>query len=86
MAQDYTTIRVTEAAKQAAEETKRDDETWNDYIRRCTENPPEVRELVDAEAGGPQVDDSDIARAVVRQFDYAELANAVADELEARQR
>ena len=46
-------------------------------------------ELVDelaAEAGGPQVDDSDIARAVVRQFDYAELANAVADELEARQR
>jgi hypothetical protein len=35
-------------------------------------------------AGGPGVDDSEIANAVVRQFDYAELANAVANELEAR--
>jgi hypothetical protein len=46
MAQEYTTLRVTEAAKEAAEQSKRDDETWNDYIRRCTENPPPVREFV----------------------------------------
>jgi hypothetical protein len=39
-----------------------------------------------ATAGGPQVDDSDIAREVVRQFDYTELATAVANELEGRMR
>jgi len=39
-----------------------------------------------AAAGGPQVDDSEIARDVVRQFDYAELATRVADELEGRMR
>jgi len=48
-----------------------------------------VDELVDelgAAAGGPQVDDSDVARAVVAQFDYAELASRTADELEGRMR
>jgi hypothetical protein len=39
-----------------------------------------------AAAGGPQVDDSDIAADVVRQFDYAELASRVADEIEGRMR
>jgi hypothetical protein len=50
MAQDYTTIRVTEAAKAQAEQSKREDETWNDYILRCSENPPEVKEFVPASA------------------------------------
>jgi len=48
-----------------------------------------VDELVDelgATAGGPQVDDSEMARAVVAQFDYAELASRTADELEGRMR
>jgi len=48
MAKDYTAIRVSTDAKEAAESAKRDGETWDDYIRRCTENPPEVREFVES--------------------------------------
>jgi len=45
---DYTSIRVTQTAKDAAAESKRDGETWNEYLQRCTDNPPEVREYVEA--------------------------------------
>jgi len=38
---------------------------------------------VEADSTG-RVDDDEIADAVVRRFDYAELASAVADELEVR--
>lgn len=51
MSKDYTAIRVSTDAKKEAAEVKRDGETWDDYIRRCTENPPEVREFVDADVG-----------------------------------
>ena len=47
---EYTSIRVTVDAKEDAEESKRDGETWNEYLQRCTENPPEAREYVDADA------------------------------------
>jgi len=50
MAQDYTTIRVTQSAKDAAEASKRDGETWNDYLQRCTDEPPSIRTYVDAES------------------------------------
>ena len=46
---DYTTIRVSKAAKEAAQEAKRDGETWNDYIQRCTDTPPSVTEFVPIE-------------------------------------
>ena len=49
---EYTSIRVTQEAKDAAEASKRDGETWNEYLQRCTDNPPEVREYVDADAVG----------------------------------
>lgn len=94
---DYTTLRVTAEAKAAAEASKREEETWNDYIRRCTDNPPEPREFVGVEDvqhlinelaatadGEGRVDSDGLAREVARQVDYGELANAVADELEAR--
>lgn len=45
---DYTTIRVSQDAKAEAQQAKRDNETWNDYIQRCTDEPPTVREFVDA--------------------------------------
>ena len=47
---EYTSIRVTKAAKQAAQESKADSETWNEYLQRCTDNPPEIKEFVDAES------------------------------------
>ena len=43
---DYTTIRVSKEAKEAAQEAKRDGETWNEYLQRCTETPPNVQEFV----------------------------------------
>ena len=46
---DYTTIRVSKAAKELAQEAKRDGETWNDYIQRCTDTPPSVTEFVPIE-------------------------------------
>ena len=44
---EYTSIRVTVDAKENAEASKRDGETWNEYLQRCTDNPPEVREYVE---------------------------------------
>ena len=46
---EYTSIRVTKAAKEAAQESKADSETWNEYLQRCTDNPPELKEFVDAD-------------------------------------
>ena len=46
---EYTSIRVTQEAKDAAETSKRDGETWNDYLQRCTDNPPSVTEFVPVE-------------------------------------
>ena len=46
---DYTTIRVSKEAKESAQEAKRDGETWNDYIQRCTDTPPSVTEFVPIE-------------------------------------
>ena len=45
---EYTSIRITKAAKQAAQESKAESETWNEYLQRCTDNPPEIREYVEA--------------------------------------
>ena len=45
---EYTSIRVTKAAKEAAQESKADGETWNEYLQRCTDNPPELKEFVEA--------------------------------------
>ena len=46
---EYTSIRVTQEAKDAAETSKRDGETWNDYLQRCTDTPPSVNEFVPVE-------------------------------------
>jgi len=46
---DYTTIRVSKEAKEAAQEAKRDGETWNEYLQRCTDTPPNVQEFVPVE-------------------------------------
>ena len=46
---EYTSIRVTQEAKDAAQESKADSETWNEYLQRCTDNPPELKEFVEAD-------------------------------------
>ena len=94
----YTTITVREETKERLD-AHREGQQWDAYLeqlRREHADPVtinDVQELADrlvdelgAAAGGPEVDDSRIAADVVRQFDYAELANQVADEIEGRMR
>ena len=84
----YTSIRVTQEAKEAAEASKRDGETWNEYLQRCTDNPPEVREYVDADAiatGDVTLDaitDAVAARNMTLEADErTKIAREVAEEL-----
>lgn len=46
---EYTTFRVPEDAYEKAIESKKEDETWGDFINRCSNNPPEIVEYVDAD-------------------------------------
>lgn len=45
---DYKTLRVPESAWEQARESKRENETWGEFLRRCSDNPPEIREFVEA--------------------------------------
>ena len=46
---EWTTIRVPQGAADEARDAKHHKETWGDYLRRCADSDPEVREFVDAE-------------------------------------
>jgi hypothetical protein len=76
---EYTSIRVTQAAKDAAAESKRDGETWNEYLQRCTDNPPEVREYVAASGVSDQLDR--IESAAKEATNAAQNAERAAEEL-----
>lgn len=45
---DYKTMRVPREAWEDAKAAKGDEETWGEYLRRCGDNPPEVRQYVEA--------------------------------------
>ena len=38
-----------QGAADEARDAKRNSETWGDYLRRCADSDPEVREFVDVE-------------------------------------
>jgi len=53
---DWTTLRVRQDAKEAAEQSKQPDETWSEYILRCGDadvprrwTEDEIRDLVHGE-------------------------------------
>jgi len=46
---EWTTIRVPQGAADEARDAKHHKETWGDYLRRCADSDPEVREFVDVE-------------------------------------
>jgi len=48
---DYKTLRVPEPDYEEARESKHDSETWGEFLQRCSENPPETKEYVDATRG-----------------------------------
>jgi hypothetical protein len=45
---DWKTMRVPAEAWERANEAKRDEETWGDFLQRCSNEPPAIREFVDA--------------------------------------
>lgn len=55
---DWTTIRIRQDAKDKAQTHKRDSETWSEYLLRCSDNPPEVNELVEKTDGVETMKDS----------------------------
>jgi peptide subunit release factor 1 (eRF1) len=97
MAQDYQTFRVPVEDYENAIESKRDDETWGEFVQRCTENPPRPQPVVpvediadeladvslDAGAGASMdgVDSDELAREVAARIDYTELASKVAEQV-----
>lgn len=50
MTTDYKTLRVPEDAYEAAKDAKQETETWGEFLRRCSENPPETVEYVKVNA------------------------------------
>jgi len=46
-----TTIGVSKEAKEAAQKAKHENETWDEYIQRCTDEPPEIVEFVEMSNG-----------------------------------
>ena len=77
---EYTTIRVSKDAKAEAQEAKRDGETWNEYLQRCTETPPNVQEFVPVD----EVVGREVPKTTV-QLEATEYSK-IADELEGRLR
>lgn len=62
---EHTTIRVTKDAKEAADKAKKENETWNEYIQRCTENKPEIVEFVEA----PEIDYTELANQTAEEVE-----------------
>lgn len=63
-------IRVSGDVKETAEESKLEDETWDEFVLRCHEEGPKVQRLVDADEVVDELADT--------------LAGKVADEVEDR--
>lgn len=85
---EHTTIQITKAQADELQGRKtHDDESYKSVIARlldgdssAIESDELAAQIVDqigATAGGPQVDDSEIAREVARQLDYTAIADKV---------
>jgi len=68
---DYKTLRVPAEDYEQARESKEKEETWGEFLRRCSENPPETKEFVDATRG-----------VQLEATEYEKIARRVAEELE----
>ena len=71
---EYKTMRVPKDAWETAQESKRENETWGEFLQRCSKNPPAVKEFVEA---------SDEHRSVTLE---ATEYRKIADEVEKRLR
>jgi len=67
---EYKTLRVPEPDYEEARESKHDSETWGEFLQRCSENPPETKEYVDATRG-----------VQLEATEYEKIARVVAEQL-----
>lgn len=72
---EYKTLRVPEGAYETAKDSKREDETWGEFLQRCSDTPPAIKRFV--EAGDA---DSDIPDDLRAQLDRIESSAATAEE------
>ena len=47
---EYKTMRVPQEAWEAAKASKKTEETWGEFIQRCSNNPPEIKRFVEESA------------------------------------
>jgi len=67
---EYKTLRVPKPDYEEARESKHDSETWGEFLQRCSENPPETKEYVDATRG-----------VQLEATEYEKIARVVAEQL-----
>jgi len=67
---DKTTIAISKEAKADAQDAKHERETWNEYLQRCTEQPPELVEFVELDS-----------IKTTQEIDYAYLADKVSEQI-----
>ena len=75
MAKDYTAIRISKEARADAQAAKHDGETWDDYVRRCSNSKP---------ADGAQVQLQAIADSLRRLEDVGQTIEGRLNTLESR--
>lgn len=79
---EYKTLRVPEDAYDAAQDAKRDAETWGEFLQRCSDTRPEIREFV--EAGSETVEGGDASGGVPddlrEQLDRIEASASTAED------
>jgi len=84
-------IPISEAAFEKAQAAKTDDETWSDYVLRCTDTPPNITELVAVEDALAELREhgsgsaTDINADALAERVAERTSDAVVSELEARQ-
>lgn len=69
-------IRVSEEVKETAEESKQDDETWDEYVLRCHDEGPKIRRLVDADEVIDELADTLADRVADEVVDRVDTINA----------
>ena len=71
---DYSTLRIPTPDYENAKESKRENETWGEFIQRCTDNPPEIKEFV-------ETDKIDTGAAELEATTITQIAEEVARQL-----
>jgi len=70
-AKEYTSLRVEKGVVAEARDAKHEDETWSEFIRRCSDTRPEIVEYVKAgeiDVGTASVDVEELAAALSKKM------------------